>query len=414
MRAASLLAFVFVFAATAFAQSKPQQQQPQPPAEQQQEPRIVVPTSLIPVPVIVTDAYGRFVTGLAKHDFTVREDGKVQEIADFSSTEEPFNVALLIDTSRSTKNKLGVIKKAALSFIKQLQPNDRVMIVTFDEKVRFVSDFTSDHKVLEHAVRSVESSYATSLYDAIHRTVTEKLIPLKGGRKAIVVLTDGVDTGSKLATYESTLELVSGNGIISYTIQYETRNDGSSLMRPLFFPGRNFLPSGSSGQNWRSGNDGQSSAAQQQPRQQQEPQPETQKEKSTVRIPRPPNPLITTPSTTPDPDKPRSGGQVVYVNQAPSRDRYLIATDFLTALASQSGARYYRAESIEHTSWAFLFIAEELRHQYTLTYYSNNEKRDGSYRLISVNVPDRRLVVRTRKGYRAPKDESGETKSNGQ
>jgi hypothetical protein len=139
---------------------------------------IKLETALVTVPVVVTDRYRRFITGLTRQEFVVRQDGVQQTIASFSSTEAPFNVALLIDTSRSTKGKVGVTRKAALEFIKQLQPNDRVLVATFDERVQFIGDFTSDRRELGRAVRSVKSSYLTSLYDAIHRTINEKLMPL--------------------------------------------------------------------------------------------------------------------------------------------------------------------------------------------------------------------------------------------
>lgn len=404
-----------LLALTAFGQTGPPQTpppaKPQEPAQQQQtDEKYKFNTALVTVPVMVTDPYGRFITGLKQRNFTVREDGVKQEIQEFFSTEEPFNVALLIDTSRSTRNKLGVIRKAALTFIKQLQPRDRVMIVSFDEKVRFISDFTSDHRELERAIRTLQSSYLTSLYDAIQRTVTEKLIPLKG-RKAIVVLTDGVDTASKQGTFENTLELVASNGIASYAIQYETRNDGAPLMRPLYFPGQGFLPVGSVSSAGRQSHetDDLSSVIPQQ--EQQERQTDPQKNKPIINIPRPASPGITPPPQStdePPTEKRRSTSQVIYLNQAPKRDRYLIGTDYLRALALQSGALHIRAESIENTAFAFARIADELRHQYTLTYISTNDNKDGAYRLISVNVTatDSGAIVRTRQGYRAPKGET--------
>src|SRR5215475_3867306 len=217
----------------------------------QQDPQsIKIPTNLVTVPVIVTDRYGRFITGLGRNQFTVREEGSAQKIEDFSSTEAPFTVALLIDTSRSTQNKLGKIRKAAETFIKQLLPNDRIMVVSFDEKVRFICDFTSDHAELERAVKSLKSSYLTSLYDAIHLTINEKMNKVQG-RKAIVVLTDGVDTASKQATYESAIELAASGGIITYTVQYETRNDGGSPIKPRDLPGVANLFAPSPGLKWQ-------------------------------------------------------------------------------------------------------------------------------------------------------------------
>jgi len=161
-----VLALWPVFLSRALGKGQRGQQEPQRPDV------IKVNTALVTVPVVVTDRYGQFVTGLSRNDFRLQENGEPQQIASFSSTEAPFNVALLIDTSRSTRNKLGAIRKAALNFVKQLQPNDRVLVVTFDEKVNFLGDFTSDRREIERAIRSVKSSYLTSLYDAVHLTIT--------------------------------------------------------------------------------------------------------------------------------------------------------------------------------------------------------------------------------------------------
>lgn len=378
---------VLVIASAAGGQSRPQSGQAEkPPAktaaetqDPQQQGVVRVDTVFVTVPVIITDRFGQFVTGLERSDFRINEDGRPQEISTFSSTEAPFNVALLIDTSRSTNRKLGAIRKAALTFVKQLQPNDKVMIVTFDDSVRFVSDLTSDRQQLQRAINSVSSNYATSLYDAIYKTITEKLAPLSG-RKAIVVLTDGVDTASKMTDFDGALELVSTSGIISYAIQYETRNDGGPVMRPLDLPGRIGYGGGAAGYlaavesgagsrpDWQTAPAFRAFAA------------GYGLHGSSVLKQRPPQP-------------------------PPVRDRYLIATDFMRALALQSGARYLRAETIESTSYAFALIARELRHQYTLAYYSSNEQRDGRLRSISVTTSHSDLVVRARQAYRAPRAE---------
>src|SRR5262249_11388476 len=160
-----------------------------------------------------------------QRDFKLLEDGQPQEITQFSSQEAPFNVALLLDTSRSTIRQLGNIRDAARKFVRQLQPNDRVMIVTFDDRVHFHNEFTTSRDEVELGLKSIKTGYLTSLYDAVAATVKEKFASIQG-RKAIVVLTDGVDTASKIATAQSTLDVVSSNGVITYAIQYETRNEG--------------------------------------------------------------------------------------------------------------------------------------------------------------------------------------------
>ncbi|HZS09025.1 MAG TPA: VWA domain-containing protein [Blastocatellia bacterium] len=311
---------------------------------------IKVDTALIPVPVIVTDANGRFVTGLTRSDFRLREDGVPQEIASFSSTEAPFNVALLIDTSRSTRELLGTIRKAARSFVNQLQPQDRVLIVTFDERVSFLGDFTSDRRQLQRTINAVKSSYLTTVYDAISRTINEKLAPLSG-RKAIVIFSDGVDTWSRQATSESTLDLVARSGVLVYAVQYNTGNVGGTATSPYLLPRRYFAAPFVPGQQ----------------------------------------------------DRLRA-----------EFERYRIATNFLRSLADQSGARHLQAESIENSERAFALIADELRHQYMLAYYPTNDQHDGSYRAISVSVRRRDFVVRARRGYRVPKVERTGVSEQGQ
>src|SRR5215510_14943131 len=140
---------------TLFAAALPVFGQGQQVEKPQQDPQtsIKIPTGLVTVPVIVTDRYGRFITGLTRNQFAIREEGSLQKIEEFSSTEAPFSVALLIDTSHSTHNKLGRIRKAAETFIKQLLPNDKIMVVSFDDKVRFICNFTSDHAELKRAVK---------------------------------------------------------------------------------------------------------------------------------------------------------------------------------------------------------------------------------------------------------------------
>jgi Ca-activated chloride channel homolog len=270
----------------------------------------------------VTDREGRFVTGLTRADFRVYEDDKPQEIASFSANEAPFNVALLIDTSRSTRGVLDIIRSAAFGFIKQLQPQDRVLIVTFGEGVNFHGDFTGDRRQLQRTINGLKTDFLTSLYDAITRTINEKLSPLKG-RKAIVIFSDGVDTLSRQATDKSTVDLVASSGVLVYAVQYR----------------KNIYPGG--------------------------------------------------------PDRVRA-----------EMERQRIATNFLRALAQQSGGSYLPADRIDNSDLTFALVADELRHQYMLEYYSTNDKKDGGYRAIAVMLKRDDLMVRTRPGYLAPKAET--------
>lgn len=309
-----------------------QQQQ----APQQQAESIRVETSLVSVPVVVTDSAGRFVTGLERSDFQLYEDGTRQEIVSFAAAAVPFQVALLIDTSRSARYQLQAIRRAALDFVKQLQPQDRVLIVTFDEAVNLRGGFTSDRRRLQQTINSIRSNYLTKLYDGITQVITEELAPLDG-RKAIVLFTDGIDTLSRKATCQSTLELVARAGVPVYPLHFEPVILNRPNSDPCSIPGGRLPPSFAT-----AGKDLQNAI-----------------------------------------------------------ERHIIATGFLRALAEQSGARYLQAADIERSAQAFKLIADELRHQYTLGYYSTNERRDGGYRRITVRLARGSGIVRARPGYLA-------------
>ncbi len=162
---------------------------------------IKVVTTLVSVPVIVSDRDGRYVPNLTAADFTILQDGVQQNIDFFAATEEPLNIALLIDTSKSTEPVLGDIKDSARSFIKLLLPQDRAMIVSFDYDTHILSPLTSDHEQLNKAVKSAEipKLFGTTLRDAIFQTVSRSFAGIKG-RKAIILLTDGKDFGSRIST----------------------------------------------------------------------------------------------------------------------------------------------------------------------------------------------------------------------
>ncbi len=376
---------------TALAQTPPPKQDPQKPDE-----TIVIPGSnLVNVNVIVTDRYGRLVTGLTQGNFQVREDGALQKVDKFFAQQDAFSVVLLIDTSRSTARKLGSIQKAAENFIKQLQPRDRVMVATFDDRITPITDFTGDASTLKKAVKAARTGYSTRLYDAINYAITEKLKPISG-RRAIVVLTDGVDTASKQASYDSTLDLVASSNIITYAIQYETRNEGMNPLRPLMLPG---FPNGSSFMGRTNGfklrQPGFNAAA------------SSLYEGATQDpVPQQPPPYINIPRTTTTIGGTERDGQPAQrpTSTVQMRDRYLIASEYLGRIAQLSGARHLRADSIENTSYAFQLIADELRNLYTIDYYSQNDIKDGKFRNIAVNLNSAEFTIRARPGYRAPKE----------
>jgi Mg-chelatase subunit ChlD len=167
---------------------------------------IKMDTALVTIPVSVIDRDGRFVPSLKKRDFQLYEDGVEQDIENLTSVETPFHVALVLDTSNSTVLRLEDIQDAAFAFIKELRQDDQVMIVSFDSKVRFHCDFTNDPEALRRAIDETRTGGSTKLYEAVDKVV-DRLADIEG-RKAIVLFTDGVDTTSRRANFQNTLDKV--------------------------------------------------------------------------------------------------------------------------------------------------------------------------------------------------------------
>jgi Ca-activated chloride channel homolog len=174
------------------------------------------------IPVSAIDEDGKPVAGLVRRNFHLFENGVEQEIVGFSSTEEPFQIALLIDTSRSTLTKMKAMQQTAIEFVEQLRPQDRVMVLSFDDEIYIDTEMTDDRNEWRRAIRSTRVGRGARIFDAIDLTITERLGRLEG-RKAIVLLTDGVDSGSQHSTAQSTITRAEATGVIVYPIQYLSR-----------------------------------------------------------------------------------------------------------------------------------------------------------------------------------------------
>src|SRR5205085_9134993 len=182
-------------------------------------------TTLVQVPVVVKEKGGRYLTDLRKEDFQIYEDGARQSIEYFGTTEEPFNVALLLDSSGSTADQLQQIKAAALAFVDNLRPQDRVLLVEFNDSVRILSDLTSNREQLRRAIADIQSGEYTQVYEAVYTAVWERLADIEG-RKAVILFTDGIDTASSEIVEEDTLDaVIESEDVIVYPIRYSTRAD---------------------------------------------------------------------------------------------------------------------------------------------------------------------------------------------
>lgn len=181
---------------------------------------IRVQTSLVNSPVLVIGRNGKFVPNLRREDFQVFENGVKQEIAYFAPVDNPFTVALLIDTSRSTVFNLADIQHAALAFVDRMRPRDRAVVVSFSDDFNVLTEATSDRETLRRAIGSIRPGGGSRVYDAIDLLIEE--MNRIEGRTALILFSDGVDNDSQKATLESTLKKAERSDTLIYPVQFST------------------------------------------------------------------------------------------------------------------------------------------------------------------------------------------------
>lgn len=309
---------------------------------------IKVDTTLVTLPVSVTDRDGRYVPNLTKSDFRLWEDGVEQQVAFFTSVDKPFSVVLVLDTSGSTRFKIEEIQDAAIAFVNQLRADDRVMIISFDDDIRVLTEFTNDRNRMRDAIRRTRTGNGTRLYDAVDLVINQRLTQVDG-RKAVVLFTDGVDTASRHSSYASNVRDAEELDALIYPVQYDT-----------------FRDVGGGGGGW----------------------PGSQRPTSPIDI------LIDIFGRRSRGSGGGGGGSV-----GSNRGDYERANRYLRELAEKTGARQYQADSTSNLSYAFRNIAEELRRQYSLGYYPIRPPQNGDRRQVRVRVNQPNLAVRARDSY---------------
>jgi len=314
---------------------------------------IKVDTTLVTLPVSVTDRDGRYIPNLTKSDFRLWEDGVEQQVAFFTSVDKPFSVVLVLDTSGSTRFKIEEIQDAAIAFVNQLRADDRVMIISFDDDIRVLTEFTGDRNRMRDAIRRTRTGNGTRLYDAVDLVINQRLNQVDG-RKAVVLFTDGVDTASRQASYASNVRDAEELDALIYPVQYDTFRD---------------VGGGGGGGGW----------------------PGSSRSTSPIGI------LIDILGRRRGGSGPIGGGGGGGVGG--SRGDYERADRYLRELAEKTGARQYQADNTNNLSYAFRNIAEELRRQYSLGYYPIRPPQPGERRQVRVRVNQPNLAVRSRDSY---------------
>jgi VWFA-related protein len=299
-----------------------------------------VETNLVQLNVGVVDRQGRAILNLSRNDFVVYENDVRQTIQAFEPTTTPFSLVLLLDMSGSTLGFRQTLKQSALRFIDALAPEDRVAIVTFNDKIALLQKFTSDRRKIANAIDLAEGKGQTSLYNAL-RFSMRQLADEGKRRKAIIVLTDGLDTEMRRADRQASASATTNEAAIA-----SIKPDASAPLNNVLSAADSMgvtvyplaLPSG-----------------------------------DTKYLP------------FPDPQ------QIAMYTAARAR---------LQALADRTGGRLSQIRRLEDMGRLYAEVAAELRTLYSLTYQpAGGSKRDGSWRAIRIEVTRPELIARTKSGY---------------
>jgi len=296
--------------------------------------------------VTVLDPYNRQATDLNRQEFIVAEDERRQDIASFLVSSVPVNVVLMLDASGSVISEINSLRDAAMQFVDQLGPEDKVSVIEFHTNVELIQDWTSKAEDVRHAlswrfkpgmVMNKDGRYdygMTALYDAIYSTADEQLAKVEG-RKAIIILTDGDDTSSKV-TYAQALGAVIKSSAVVYVVS----------------KARAFIAS---------------------------------VDKYRGRI-----------------------GRVLGAGQ--QADAYAArlesAEKLMTNLCSSTGGQIYSPLKDDEMKSVYAQVAKELKNQYIITYVSSNQARDGKLRHIKVFLTRPGYSCRTRESYYASSDQA--------
>ncbi len=335
-----------------------------------------VETQLVTVPAVVIDKSGHPISTLRLENFAVFEDGKPQRLTNFATTEAPFEIALLLDTSGSTREELGLIRDAANAFISALRPGDRIAVVAFNNErlttglvatVDVLASLTDKRTVLRTAIANLGTSNGTPLYDALvkvgaqifHDSPAEEF----RGRRAVVALTDGVDSSSN-SDFDEARGKLARAGVAAYFIQVSTEDYVEDrLLKDCQDDGRLTL------------------SAKQLERFRRLFLPSAQRE---------------------DYQDFCKLGQ--FERMDISRQLYNLARREMDQLARSSGGRNFEAANLQQARAAFAEVANEIGTQYSLGYYPSDKTRDGRFRQIKVELRGvKDMSVRARAGYYAPK-----------
>jgi VWFA-related protein len=359
LKAALLLLCAGLSLSFVLAQEKQEKQE----KKDEQVTTIRVDTDLVSIDVTVFDRQGkRGAVGLRAEDFVVFENGVRQRVTNFSTADVPFNLVLLMDTSGSTRDEVSLMRRAARRFLDELRPQDRIAVIQFNKQVELLEDLTSDRLKIENALNGLTAGSGTSFYDALQLTIDD-VFKKVDGRKAIIALTDGVDSYG-YQTFEQVMPALEKSGASIYFLELDTEAfTEAGMMRDCrektHFQFSNKQMKKYLKEHLVGGN-------------------EADYEDHCLLSPL----------------------ERMQIN----RRLYQSARREVREMATRTGGRVYPVRDVQRLDPAYSEIAAELRTQYSLGYYPTNEKHDGKWRTLRVEVKRPGFVAHTRPGYRAPLD----------
>jgi VWFA-related protein len=318
------------------------QTSPAEPREVGDDEVISVNTSEVLLPVTVRDAAGRLAPSLTRDDFRVVEDGREQRLSDLALRQVPVDVALMVDASSSVASNLDDFRRAVEEFSSRLAPEDRVCLVKFDDRVELLQEWTTSRFQLRRSLGRITPGMFTLFNDALYLTAREQFRGARDRRHAVVVLSDGIDSGRGRSSAMDALRALLEAQASVYVIA-NTRIERARKQAEL--------------DTLTSGDD------------------------SSVRF------------------------NQLRIGDLREGLRVLDASEGnLARLAEATGGRLYTPDSFAALDAVYSEVAEELRHQYALYYTPDDRARDGRFRSVRVLMRDPSLKASTRVGYYAPRN----------
>jgi Ca-activated chloride channel homolog len=313
------------------------------PPEQEVSPGDVVSvdTTEVMFPVTVRDESGRLINDLTRNDFRVFEDNNAQPLSDLALRQVPVDVVLMVDASSSVANNLDDFRRAAQGFATRLQADDRISLIKFDDRIELLQDWTKSRYQLQRALNRIEPGMFTRFNDALMLASKEQFGGTTKSRRAVIILSDGIDNGRGTSTLEAALQALIRSQVTVYIVS-NTEISRASKRAEL--------------DTLLGGTD------------------------SAVRF----NQLRI--------EDLRLGLKVLDQSE-----------ENLAQLAQATGGRLYRPKTFDALESTYAEVADELRHQYALYYTPLNKVRDGSFRRVRIETANPAYRPHSRVGYFATK-----------